>query len=363
MKSTIKVSIGKLAFTLEEEAYQELKAYLDSLEHHFADNPSGREIMEEIENRIAELLQEGLYDGDAVSVSKVREIITKLGSASDMDGEPESKTAGAAPEETPKASKKLYRDTKDKVLGGVCSGLAAYFGKEASLFRILFVVFTLGLGSVTVFSHHLGPGAGTCVLIYLAMWLIIPPAKTVDERCTMRGEANNVDSIRRNIETGAHEIEQAARDFSNSHPGFWQGFARFWQILFGLVLILVAFGYLFAMLMTSLGVSVLMPATVSLASAAMLGPTWEMVFSISIFLAAFLPVIGMLYGGVQGVTGFKSPKWQPGLVIFLLWLAALVVVAVFIVKIALVDPGLLELLRKDIIEAVEDLRGFRFMSI
>ena len=257
--------------------------------------------------------------------------------------------------------RKLYRNTENKVLGGVCSGLADYFGKDPSLFRVLFVVLALLSGSVVFLPHRFNAGAGTFVLIYLAMWLIIPPAGPDHERI---GESVGDDSDwQHNIEAGAHEIEQTARDFSNGHPGFWHGFARFWQFLFGLVLILVAFGYLFAMLMTSLGVSVLMPATVSLASAAMLGPTWELLFSISIFLAAFLPVIGLLYGGVQGVTGFKSPKWQPGLVIFLIWLAALVVVGVFIVKIALVDPGLLELLRKDIVEALEDLHGFRFVSV
>ena len=45
-------------------------------------------------------------------------------------------------------------------------------------------------------------------------------------------------------------------------------------------------------------------------------------------LAVILPFVGMLYGGIQLIFGFKSPSWRPGLVIFILWLIVIIVLLV-----------------------------------
>jgi phage shock protein C len=57
------------------------------------------------------------------------------------------------------ATRKLYRSRTDRMLAGVCGGLAKYFNLDATLIRVLFVALTV-----------MGPGA----LIYLAMWVIVP---------------------------------------------------------------------------------------------------------------------------------------------------------------------------------------------
>ena len=85
MKPVVKASIGRTAFTLEDEAFRQLKEYLDSLENHFAGNPSGKEIMEEIEVRIAELLLENCGSSGVVSPAMVREACDTLGSVKDID--------------------------------------------------------------------------------------------------------------------------------------------------------------------------------------------------------------------------------------------------------------------------------------
>jgi phage shock protein C len=57
-------------------------------------------------------------------------------------------------------TRKLYRSRTDRMMAGVCGGLAQYFNTDATLIRVLFVLLTV-LG-----------GAGP--LIYLAMWIIVP---------------------------------------------------------------------------------------------------------------------------------------------------------------------------------------------
>lgn len=59
-------------------------------------------------------------------------------------------------------SKKLTRDTKNKMLGGVCSGIGSYFGVDPTIVRVVWVLLALG--------------AGFGVIAYIICWLIIPEA-------------------------------------------------------------------------------------------------------------------------------------------------------------------------------------------
>ena len=56
--------------------------------------------------------------------------------------------------------KRLYRSGKEKILGGVCGGIAEYFNVDPVLIRIIWVAFALA------------GGAG--ILCYLIAWIIIP---------------------------------------------------------------------------------------------------------------------------------------------------------------------------------------------
>lgn len=71
----------------------------------------------------------------------------------------ESSTEGMLAE--PMAHKRLYRSNSKKVVAGICGGLGDYFAVDPVWFRIGFVVLTIG--------------GGSGILIYLLMWLIVPP--------------------------------------------------------------------------------------------------------------------------------------------------------------------------------------------
>ena len=128
MTEVEKVSIGGYAFTLEVEAYAIVKQYLEELDAHYSQLEGGSEVMEGIEERMAELLYEKCADNGVASVAEVEDIIATLGkpSAIESESDPEPKKAEAPAGLGRKETKKrLYRDPTGKILGGVCSGLAA----------------------------------------------------------------------------------------------------------------------------------------------------------------------------------------------------------------------------------------------
>ena len=185
MTEVQKVSIGGYAFTLEVEAYAIVKQYLDELNEHYSQLEGGAEVMEGIEERMAELLYEKCADDGVASVDEVNEIIAILGkpSAIESEDDPEPKryftqTPG---NEKPREKKRLYRDPTGKMLGGVCSGLAAYFDIDVTLIRILFLagLFCGGFG----------------FWLYIIIWIVAPKALTPAQKCELRGWETSAENL------------------------------------------------------------------------------------------------------------------------------------------------------------------------
>ena len=122
MKHVIKVSIGNIAFTLEEDAHKMLSDYLNDLNAHYKNNINGKEIVDGIEERISELFLEKAGKDTIIEVYMVREVIDILGRPEVIDEE-----SGESAKNQGQYNRKLYRDTSNVVVGGVCSGLGAYF--------------------------------------------------------------------------------------------------------------------------------------------------------------------------------------------------------------------------------------------
>ena len=318
MTEVEKVSIGGYAFTLEVEAYAIVKQYLDELESHYSQREGGAEVMEGIEERMAELLYEKCADNGVASVADINEIIATLGkpSAIESDDDPEMKKETVPGETRREGKKRLYRDPTGKMIGGVCSGLAAYFKVDVVIIRIIFIGLTV-LGMVVSHNHwHVYSSFGPfVVLTYLALWIAMPEAKTVKQRWEM-GVTN----------------PPAGGKPAGSELG------RVLRILIGVLL-----------LITSV-------AGMTFGLAAIFGDAlfgWDMVkdgweeltdqlpftlpavgsffYRMDVVLLYFLPMVGMLYAGIMLIFDLKSPKWRPGLVLFLLWVVVLVVFIVLTV--------------------------------
>ena len=177
MKKIINAAIAQTAFTFEEDAYNTLSNYLSDIRNHFATDSSAGEIIEDIEARIAELLLAS--NQKIISQKEVDSVIKAMGSVTAFD---DDITKEDIPTNAPRSARMLYRDSERKIIGGVSSGIAAFFDIDPVIIRALFVV-----------SIFFG-GAG--IFIYILLWIIVPEAKTPSQKLTMQGNPITVDSLR-----------------------------------------------------------------------------------------------------------------------------------------------------------------------
>ncbi len=174
MKKIININLNGRVLPMEDTAYEKLQAYIESLRRYFANEEGRDEIINDIESRIAELLQDKIRKGaSAITDSDVDEVAASMGRVQDFEAvdseetEDNTKTqqqttGGNYYNSYTKESKRLYRDSNDKMIGGVCSGIAVYLGVDPAIVRILFAIISFG-------------GFGLGVLAYIILWIVLPP--------------------------------------------------------------------------------------------------------------------------------------------------------------------------------------------
>lgn len=212
MNKIISINLKGIVFQVEEEAFEQLKKYLEVLNRHFANEESRSEIIDDIESRIAEMMQQKLQTKAAITAADVEEIIAIMGSPADFgidEAEEEEQTENqqkttdynVPPQDA--AAKRFMRDTESGIFGGVCAGAGHYFGVEPLWIRLgfLFLFFVLGTG----------------FLFYLILWVIIPEAKTPTERLQMKGEPVNIDTIGKTVKEEYERVKNNINDFSKTH--------------------------------------------------------------------------------------------------------------------------------------------------
>ncbi len=161
MKDVKTVSIGKTGFTVEEDACEMLQRYLNDIECHC--EPSVRkETLEEVESRIAGMFFQKLATPySAVTVAMVKAVMATIGQA-------ESFGEYSRDQSTALRTRRLERSLNNRIIGGVCGGLATYFNMDVALLRVItFVLIFLG---------------GLSLWVYLALWLIMPSEQTSGRR-------------------------------------------------------------------------------------------------------------------------------------------------------------------------------------
>lgn len=321
MTEVEKVSIGGYAFTLEAEAYAVVRQYLDELDAFYAQQEGGTEVMEGFEERMAELLYEKCADDGVASVAEIRKIIDILGkptaiaSESGPDAVQACADAGKEKKSEKKDRRKLYRDPTNRQVAGVCSGLAAFFKCDVVLIRSI----AIGLFLLTVFPSGNGRTMLVMPITYLVLWLAMPEARTVRQRWEM-GVSN--------------PPAGSAVPTSGGRP-LGSGLGRVLRVLFGCLLLLFAVAGLTAGLAVLFGPSLfgweLFTETrreIAVHAPGFLPLTTSVLYIVSVLLSGFLPFVGMLYGGIMLLFNLNSPRWRPGLVIFVVWIIALTVFAV-----------------------------------
>ncbi len=206
MNKTISINLGGSIFNIEEDAYLVLKSYLDRIKSNFATDTSVEEIMSDIEGRIAELFSSKLQAPKIVIDKKdVEEIMIVMGRPEDFAPENSAQshsqqTGSNANEGTPKHDRRrIYRDTDDAYVGGVCSGLSYYLGWDPIILRIGFVL-------LVIFG-------GSGIPAYIILWAVIPAASNTAEKLRMRGEPVTIDNISKFVNEEAKNASDRVRGF------------------------------------------------------------------------------------------------------------------------------------------------------
>lgn len=196
MKEVIKCSIAGVAFTLDTDAYDTLRRYLDTLNDTYRTTPDGPEIVADIEARIAELILTAQDGSRVVDLPLIRNIIAQLGTPEDISGHGESPADG-----TPRIPRRFYRDTANARLGGVCSGVGRYFDIDPVWIRLAFFLPLLCsfFGWIPLVGWT-GPIMGNLFFIftvcYCVAWFVVPAARSPRQKLEMNGERITAQSIR-----------------------------------------------------------------------------------------------------------------------------------------------------------------------
>jgi len=217
MKKSINITLNGLVFSLEEDAYEMLKKYLDSIKEYYEGPEEEKEILADIESSIAEKFTAKLKSAkQAITIVDVEEVIKIMGTVEEITAS-ESEEAGEkeenTKEEAPISKKRLYRNTDDVIIAGVASGIATYFGIDPVFVRIIFVVLALA--------------NGIGILAYLVFWIAMPKAETNAQKLEMRGKPVNLAEIEQVVKEKSKMISEEGQEAI----GRWQKNGTFRQLL------------------------------------------------------------------------------------------------------------------------------------
>lgn len=262
MKKNIQINLYGTLYNIDEDAYSLLQEYLESMKSYFSRQDGGEEIADDIEHRVAELLWEKKQLGvEAIDYVVIKEIIKKIGNPAEIDDDVQSEAEGGGERNAESSydkgqdtsssftkdaneaynkikghfsNRQLYRDPKNKLLGGVCGGLATYIGwGDMVFYRVIFILMCL-------FTNIGG------FIPYLIMWIIIPEARTAEDRLRQRG----VEPTPENINNELLNNTMSAQPQNSSASGCLKGafFCLLGMILVPVLFVLFVVVFVFAVL-------------------------------------------------------------------------------------------------------------------
>lgn len=352
MKTTENISLGGYAFTIETDACNELERYINEIRSGFSTDPSAEEIIADIEERIAELLKEHTVPGMVVNLPMIREIESRIGNPKELaqdepernEEQAEKQSADNRPKKVEKKtwkSRRMYRDIDNRVFGGVCSGLGAYFEIDSVLVRIIFLImFVIGLIGIDD-----GPYILLSVVLYICLWIAMPAARTDEQKREMHGRPTDLKGYKGKEFEFKREVKEAVQ----SPAG--QTLTRAGRIFLGILLLLAGLGGLLVGFFIPKMPEVIgnhlqdhimrwgaLDAERQLMADLLGGTTfWGLVL-----VMLGIGCIGIIYGAIMLLFDLKAPAWKPGLIVFIAWIISIFLIIGWVVmKVADALPGLI----------------------
>ncbi len=335
MKKTIKINLGAVVFHVDEDAYDLLRNYLDQLDARFMAEPGRKEILADIETRMAELFQAKIStDKQVLTLADTREVIDIMGEPEEIGEETQDEEPVTFTRQRGRRGRRMFRDPDNQVIGGVCSGIGAYLNIDPVFIRILFVLFTLAYG--------IG------LLFYFLLWAVVPEARTAAEKLEMSGEEVNVFNLERKVrqeyrQTSGVQGERVPRRRRNFIGNLVRGIGKVILVFFKII------GFIVLGSLAIAGVAVLaaLIAAAFGANAWFIDSGWsdnmfrfrdamELFISpvggtlgfIALILLVAIPVLGLIYGLGKLIFRFRANDRAVGFSSFGVWIIALIVLLV-----------------------------------
>ena len=343
MKKTYNINLGGIVFHIDEDAYDLLDKYLSNLRIHFSKEEGAEEIVHDMELRISELFSERLNERkQVITLVDVEEIIAQMGKPEEFSEDTTQDTNEYIKEE--KGPKRLFRDPDNKVIGGVCSGIAAYLGWDVTAVRIIFIALALPFilnGSLIL---------NGVVIAYIIAWIIIPEANTAAEKLSMKGMKVNVENIGKTVTDGFEKVNDFVK--SEKPRSFLQ---RVGEAIVGVVGFLIKCILVIAAICFTPVLFVVLIVFVSLLAAATgvisavptmlyemmpkidwsivnLSPFTTSLMSISGILVIGIPIVGFIHFLMSTFGGWKAMPFAARMTLLVLWLIALGVGTFFMIN-------------------------------
>ena len=343
MKKTYNINLGGIVFHIDEDAYELLDKYLSNLRIHFSKEEGAEEIVHDMELRISELFSERLNEkNQVITLKDVEEIIAQMGKPEEFSEDATQDTNEYIKEE--KTPKRLFRDPDNKVIGGVCSGIAAYFGWDVTILRILLIILAFPIFWNGAFIIK------GIVLFYIIAWIIIPEANTATDKLSMKGMKVNVENIGKTVTDGFEKVNdyvKSDKPRSILHK-IGEAIVSVVGFLVKAVLVIAAICFTpvlfillvvcFSLLMAAIGVIGSLPAFFYHAmpvvdwSVVTSSPIPTTLLAVSGILVIGIPIVGFIHFLMSTFGGWKAMPFAARMTLLVLWLIALGVGTFFMIN-------------------------------
>ena len=274
MKKNIQMNLCGRLYQIDEDAYELLQHYMETLRNYFSCQEGGLEIANDIEERVAELLDEIKAAGTiAITIEHIQDIIQRVGELEDITSEGDDEKSAKSDTDNPKGSRKhddansaqsakesafdrwlnglknkrYYNDTQNKFLCGVLSGCSNFFGGDVLIWRIAFVLVSLAGINMNIlslfcifkppfwslfFNFNVWP-----IILYILVAILAPSAETPEDRLKMKG-------IKVNPQTLASEVASYAEKANNHsnerrHNDLSAGLSQFCSVVGKMMMLFV----------------------------------------------------------------------------------------------------------------------------
>ncbi len=206
MNKTVNINLAGTSFHIDEDAFGKLSRYLDAIRKSLKGADGSEEIMQDIEARIGELFSEKIESpSQVVTLKDLDEVISVMGQPEDYEVDDEifedvPPSSGAYSKSRANAShKQLFRDVDNKYISGVSSGIGHYIGIDAIWIRLLWILLVVA-------------GMGSPIVVYILLWILVPPALTTSEKLKMTGQPVNISNIERKFKEGFDNVADRVKN-------------------------------------------------------------------------------------------------------------------------------------------------------